>query len=62
MLTRENIEEVIKFAYRHDLFIMADEVYQENIVSKPFHSFKKVNCCVIALQNYVLMELYVGGI
>ncbi|XP_026734189.1 alanine aminotransferase 1-like [Trichoplusia ni] len=42
VLTRENIEEVIKFAYQHDLFIMADEVYQENIVSKPFHSFKKV--------------------
>ncbi|CAH0584576.1 unnamed protein product [Chrysodeixis includens] len=42
VLTRENIEEVIKFAYRRDLFILADEVYQENIVSKPFHSFKKV--------------------
>ncbi|XP_028175997.1 alanine aminotransferase 1-like [Ostrinia furnacalis] len=42
VLSRENIEEIIKFAYDHDLFIMADEVYQENIVSKPFFSFKKV--------------------
>ncbi|CAG4946232.1 unnamed protein product [Parnassius apollo] len=42
VLTRENIEKIIKFAYDHDLFIMADEVYQENIISKPFHSFKKV--------------------
>ncbi|XP_072947608.1 alanine aminotransferase 2-like [Epargyreus clarus] len=42
VLTRKNIEEIIKFAYDHDLFILADEVYQENIISKPFYSFKKV--------------------
>lgn len=43
VLTRENMEEVIKFAHRKNLFILADEVYQENIVSKPFHSFKKAS-------------------
>lgn len=42
VLTRANIEQIIKFAYERNLFILADEVYQENIVSKPFHSFKKV--------------------
>jgi alanine transaminase len=42
VLTRENIEEIIRFAYDHGLFILADEVYQENIVCKPFYSFKKV--------------------
>ncbi|XP_039755657.1 alanine aminotransferase 1-like [Pararge aegeria] len=42
VLARENMEEIIKFAYDHELFILADEVYQENIISKPFHSFKKV--------------------
>ncbi|XP_045495845.1 alanine aminotransferase 1-like [Colias croceus] len=42
VLSRENIEEIIKFAHKHELFILADEVYQENIISKPFHSFKKV--------------------
>ncbi|KAG6454716.1 hypothetical protein O3G_MSEX008826 [Manduca sexta] len=42
VLTRSNIEEIVKFAYEHNLFIMADEVYQENIVCKPFYSFKKV--------------------
>ncbi|CAH2039109.1 unnamed protein product, partial [Iphiclides podalirius] len=42
VISRENIERIIKFAYDHDLFLLADEVYQENIVSKPFHSFKKV--------------------
>lgn len=36
------MEEIVKFAYYHGLFLLADEVYQENIVSKPFHSFKKV--------------------
>lgn len=43
VLSRENIEEIIKFAYTRDLFILADEVYQENIISKPFYSFKKVS-------------------
>lgn len=28
VLTRENIEEIIKFAYRERLLILADEVYQ----------------------------------
>ncbi|XP_047993398.1 alanine aminotransferase 2-like [Leguminivora glycinivorella] len=42
VLTRENMEEIIKFAHRRRLFLLADEVYQENIVSKPFLSFKKV--------------------
>ncbi|XP_047027242.1 alanine aminotransferase 1-like isoform X1 [Helicoverpa zea] len=42
VLTRENMEQIVKFAYEHNLFLLADEVYQENIVSKPFFSFKKV--------------------
>ncbi|CAG9794119.1 unnamed protein product [Diatraea saccharalis] len=42
VLSRENIEEIIKFAYERRLFLLADEVYQENIVCKPFYSFKKV--------------------
>uniref|UniRef100_A0A8D2QV28 alanine transaminase n=1 Tax=Zosterops lateralis melanops TaxID=1220523 RepID=A0A8D2QV28_ZOSLA len=42
--SRECIEEVIKFAYDEKLFLMADEVYQDNIYDKDsaFHSFKKV--------------------
>uniref|UniRef100_D3TLH4 alanine transaminase n=1 Tax=Glossina morsitans morsitans TaxID=37546 RepID=D3TLH4_GLOMM len=44
VLTRENIEEIIKFAYDNKLFILADEVYQDNIYGKnsKFFSFKKV--------------------
>lgn len=42
VLTRENIEEIIKFAYKHSLMIFADEVYQQNIYEGQFHSFKKV--------------------
>ncbi|XP_014371068.2 alanine aminotransferase 1 [Papilio machaon] len=42
VLTRENMEEVVRFAHEHRLFLLADEVYQENIIAKPFHSFKKV--------------------
>jgi len=44
VLTRENIEDVIKFAEREKLFIFADEVYQHNVYTQgsKFHSFKKV--------------------
>lgn len=44
VLNRSNIEDIIKFAHKHKLFIFADEVYQDNIYDKNccFHSFKKV--------------------
>ncbi|XP_018059865.1 PREDICTED: alanine aminotransferase 1-like isoform X1 [Atta colombica] len=44
VLTRKNIENVIHFAHKHHLFLLADEVYQDNIYDKDsaFHSFKKV--------------------
>ncbi|RVE58888.1 hypothetical protein OJAV_G00198730 [Oryzias javanicus] len=42
--SRECIEEVIRFAKEENLFLMADEVYQDNVYAKgcKFHSFKKV--------------------
>ncbi|NXO01085.1 ALAT2 aminotransferase, partial [Rhinopomastus cyanomelas] len=42
--SRQCIEDVIKFAFEEKLFLMADEVYQDNIYAKgsAFHSFKKV--------------------
>ncbi|ESO98440.1 hypothetical protein LOTGIDRAFT_114341 [Lottia gigantea] len=44
VLTKENIEAVIKFAKEENLFLMADEVYQHNIYAQgsKFYSFKKV--------------------
>ncbi|KAM7542464.1 hypothetical protein Aperf_G00000016298 [Anoplocephala perfoliata] len=44
VLTRENIELIIRFAHRHNLMILADEVYQHNIYApdRKFHSFKRV--------------------
>ncbi|GAU95562.1 hypothetical protein RvY_07161-2 [Ramazzottius varieornatus] len=44
VLTEENIREIIRFAYEEGLFIMADEVYQDNVYAhgSKFHSFKKV--------------------
>ncbi|KAL4704119.1 hypothetical protein ACJJTC_001046 [Scirpophaga incertulas] len=59
VLSRENIEKIIKFAHERRLLIMADEVYQENIISKPFHSFKKVThelgapYCDMELSSFV---------
>lgn len=44
VLSRKNIEEIIEFARKEKLFILADEVYQHNVYAKgsEFHSFKKV--------------------
>lgn len=44
ILTRANIAEIVKFAERHGLMLIADEVYQHNIWKEgaAFHSFKKV--------------------
>ncbi|XP_030060246.1 alanine aminotransferase 2 [Microcaecilia unicolor] len=41
---RRCIEEVIHFAWEENLFLLADEVYQENVYAEDcqFHSFKKV--------------------
>lgn len=44
VLSRENMEEVVRFAHERRLFLLADEVYQENLaMDKPFVSFKKVS-------------------
>jgi alanine transaminase len=44
VLSRENIEMVIRFARSHELAVIADEVYQENVYAAgcAFHSFAKV--------------------
>ena len=44
VLSWENIEMIIRFARKHKLAIMADEVYQENVYADglKFHSFAKV--------------------
>ncbi|XP_075405204.1 alanine aminotransferase 1 isoform X5 [Tenrec ecaudatus] len=42
--TRECIEDVIRLAFEERLFLLADEVYQDNVYAEGslFHSFKKV--------------------
>lgn len=44
VLSKQNIRDIIKFAYEENLFIFADEVYQENVYDDEvkFHSFKKI--------------------
>merc|ERR1719300_627408 len=44
VLSRANIEMVLKFALEKKLFVFADEVYQHNVYAEgsEFHSFKKV--------------------
>ncbi|KAL7058885.1 hypothetical protein AAHC03_013199 [Spirometra sp. Aus1] len=44
VLQRSDIEDVIRFAHRHNLLLIADEVYQHNIYAtdRKFHSFKRV--------------------
>ncbi|XP_060134191.1 alanine aminotransferase 1 isoform X2 [Zootoca vivipara] len=42
--SHQRIEDVIRFAWEEQLFLLADEVYQDNIYAEgsQFHSFKKV--------------------
>jgi aspartate/methionine/tyrosine aminotransferase len=44
VLSKENIKMIINFARKHDISILADEVYQENIYSEnnKFYSFAKI--------------------
>jgi alanine transaminase len=44
VLSLENIEQIVKWAYEKRLFILADEVYQDNcyVDGLKFHSFKRV--------------------
>lgn len=42
ILTNECMQDIVSFAKRHDLIIIADEVYQENIYEGAFTSFAKV--------------------
>ena len=43
VLRREDIEDIIKICYEHEILIMADEVYQNNTYGDvPFLSFRKV--------------------
>ncbi len=44
VLSLENMQEIIKWAHEKKLFILADEVYQDNIYADGmrFYSFKKV--------------------
>ena len=43
VIPRSNIEDLIKFSKKHDLAVIADEVYQVNVYnsSMKFDSFKK---------------------
>ena len=43
-LPYKNMVEVVQFCAKHNLVLMADEVYQENVWENnlPFYSFKKV--------------------
>lgn len=49
VLTKENIQNIIKFAFNEKLLILADEVYQFNIYAKDskFYPFKKVRRILI---------------
>lgn len=43
VLSRQDIEDIIKICYEHRIVILADEVYQKNIYTeKPFISFRQV--------------------
>lgn len=57
MLTEENVKAVVQFSKEHNLFILADEVYQDNVYppDMKFVSFKKVSD-----RTWVLPKSYHG--
>lgn len=63
MLTEDNIKAVIQFAKEHNLFIFADEVYQENVYTPDvkFSSFKKVSVRALLKRVHPTCQLYVSG-
>lgn len=62
MLSRQNIESVIKFAFKERLLILADEVYQHNVYDPQcqFHSFKKVLCEMGTEYNSVQLASFMS--
>lgn len=63
VLTRDNIVNVIKLAYEENLFILADEVYQDNVYAADceFHSFKKVMAEMGAPYDSVQLASFMSG-
>jgi aspartate/methionine/tyrosine aminotransferase len=59
VLSRDNIEMIIQFAAKHNLSIIADEVYQENIYGKDlrFQSFARV-MAEMQVSNISLFSLH----
>ena len=55
VLSRANIEAVVKFAAERKLFVFADEVYQDNVYADgcKFHSFKKVQILFLKFSNKI---------
>ncbi|XP_022671124.1 alanine aminotransferase 1-like isoform X1 [Varroa jacobsoni] len=43
VLSEANIKEIIKFAHKYKLVLLADEVYQHNVWIGKFYSFRKVH-------------------
>jgi len=41
VLSKENVQDILKFCARHQLVLLADEVYQENVYDGEFYSCKR---------------------
>jgi len=54
ILDRKSMEEIIQFAREHNLLVIADEVYQENVYNGEFISFASV----IGNENIPLISLH----
>jgi alanine transaminase len=51
ILNEETMKEFIKFAYDRGMSLLADEVYQDNVWTKPWFSFRKVVASMDAPYN-----------
>lgn len=56
VLSEDNIKGIIKFAHDENLFLFADEVYQDNVYAEgcKFFSFKKVRTFILPCSSSIM--------
>lgn len=53
-LSKENLQEIIKFAHDEKIVLMADEVYQENV-------YQVLVCCAAIVDVYLGWHMYIAA-
>jgi alanine transaminase len=58
VLSKENVQDVVRFCCQHDLVLLADEVYQENVYNGEFYSCKRAAFDCGLLEDVELVSFH----